>query len=420
MGVLSGQVETRSDGSWSGVPPLPPFPGTDMFGQRSVSSDPSSAITLPTIWACVNLVADTVSTLPLQTFRKGGDVSVRITDPPLILNPTADKTQSEWLHELMVSLLVWGNAYCQIVSRDQMGRPTQLQILDPGLVRVVIDTSTGLVRYLVGQGSLDMTGSIWHIRNITLPGKRVGLSPVIAAATTIGVDISARKFASDFYNGGGVPKATLQSDLVIDQQQADDAKKAVAAATMNREPLVLGEGLKYDLNSVKAEESQFLATQAFNIGQIARYFKIPAEMVGGSSGSSLTYTTVELNSLQFLTFGLGFWLRRIEDAFFQILPQPQKVQFDVSQLLRTDAESSAKVDAIDIAAKIIAPSEKRTKRNLPPLTQDQKDELELVPLTINIGTGLPKSLPNPPTPETSDDTPVVGKPPAVPKVGANG
>lgn len=418
MGVLFGQREQRSDTSWSGIPPIPPFPGVDMFGQRNPAIDPAGAIVNPTIWACVKLLADTISTMPLQTFRRTGTVPARITDPPLVLNPTSDMTQSEWLHMLMVSLLIWGNAYCQIVGRDLMNRPTQLQILSPDLVRVEVDKQTGQVRYFVGPAQTDMTANMWHVRNVTMPGKHVGLSPVVAAAATIGVDMSARKFAADFYNGGGVPKATLESDLVIDQSQADDAKKAVAVATANREPLVLGEGLKWTPLSVKAEESQFLATQAFNIAQIAKYFGIPAEMVGGSTGSSLTYTTVELNSLQFLTYGCGFWLRRIEDAFFPILPQPVFVQFDTDALLRTDMLTDIRSDAIKIAAKIQAPSEIRTKRNLAPFTAEQKEELELVPLTINPSTGEPKALPNPGTPDTSDDTPVVGTPPAVPKQGA--
>jgi HK97 family phage portal protein len=274
-------------------------------------------------------------------------------------------------------------------------------------VRVDVDPVSGQVTYWALPGGNEITARVWHIRGFTLPGQQIGLSPIAYAAQAIGVDLSSRKFARDFFDGGGVPKATLTTDLDLTQEQADTAKQRLRAATVNREPAVFGNGVKYTPISVKPEESQFLQTQQANIVEIARFFGVPAEMVGGQSGSSLTYSNVEQRSLDFLTYGVQFWLKRIEDAFFDLLPQPQFVQFNTKVMLRTDAETQSKVDAIDIAAKMIAPSEKRTARNLPPLTQQQKEELELIPLTINPGTGLPKSLPQPPTPATADDVPNV-------------
>lgn len=106
----------------------------------------------------------------------------------------------------------------------------------------------------------------------------------------------------------------------------------------------------------------------------------------------MTYSNVEQRSLDFLTYSVSFWLKRIEDALFPVLPQPQYVQFNTSALLRTDAETDAKVDVQLIAGKILAPSEVRAKRNLPPMTDDQKKEADMVPLTVT-PTGGAKALP---------------------------
>ena len=399
MGRLLGGRESRQ---WAPEPVVPPFPGVNLFGQPSLGANPDSALTVPTVWACVKLIADTISSMPLETFRRAGEVPARITDPAVVKNPDPEETQSEWVHSLVVSLLLRGNAYGRMVGS---GAALNLPLLNPDMVRVKLDRDTGEVKYFVGPTQKDMTGRIWHVRGLTLPGSKIGLSPIAYAAATLGVDIAARKFAADFYDGGGVPKGKMKSDQAINQEQAVTLKARLQAATQNREPLILGQGVDYETLPVRAEESQFLKTQQFGISQIARFFSVPAEMVGGSSGSSLTYTTVELNSLNFLTYGVQFWLRRIEDSFFGLLPDPQFVKFNTSALLRTDAKTQAVVDAISVAAKIRPPSEIRRERGLTPLTQDEKTELSLVPLAVTPNAGAPKALPNPPTPATYADAP---------------
>jgi len=404
MGRLLGQREERQ---WTPEPVIPPIPGVDVAGRPRLAAAPEQALFLSTVWACVTLIADTISTMPLETYRRTGTVPSRITDPQLVLTPEPDLTQSEWLHRLIVSLLIYGNAYALKLGVSASGVPGQLMLLDPKTVNLQINNMTGDVKYLVGPDRQDRTAVMWHVRGLTLPGSKVGLSPIAFAADDIGLDRAARKFAIDFFNAGGLPVSVLESDQVINQEQATTLKERLKAATANREPAVLGLGAKLSANGVKPDESQFLETQQTNIARIAQRFGVPAERVGGKTGSSLTYSTVEGNNQLLLDAGVRPWLKRIEDAFFALLPQPQFVRFDFSALLRTDAESQAKIEAIRTAAKNLAPSEVRTKRGEPPFTDEQKQEVELVPAAINIATGLPKSLPNPPTPATADDVPDV-------------
>jgi HK97 family phage portal protein len=355
-----------------------------------VAVRPDGALVVPAVWACVALLSNAVSMLPLETYRRTPSLSQRITDPDVVLTPSAGMTQSEWLHMLMVSLLLRGNAYGLKAQLDGQMRPTVVELLHPDKVDVRIDPESGAVKYLLGPQKLDVTARMWHVRGLTLPGTVVGLSPISYAAAAIGVDLSSRKFARDFFDGGGIPKATLTTDMDLTQEQAQTAKERLRSATVNREPAVFGNGVKYNAISVKPEESQFLATQRANISEIARFFSIPAEMIGGETGSSLTYSNVEQRSIDFLTYGVSFWLKRIEDAFSVLLPQPQFVKFNTQNLLRTDAETQAKVDAIRVASKVLPPSRILTAMDEPPLTQDEKEELELVPLTVT-ATGLPRA-----------------------------
>ena len=176
------------------------------------------------------------------------------------------------------------------------------------------------------------------------------------------------------------------------------------ATLRGREPLVLSDGVKYQTVAVSPEESQFLATQQANVAQIARFFGVPPEMVGGSGGSSMTYANVEQRSLDFLTYGVAFWLKRIEDAISIELVQPQYVKFRVQDLLRTDAETQAKIAVQHLAGKVLTPTEVRATLGLPPMTPDQQKEADMVPLTIT-PLGGAKALPGiktPPGPASTD------------------
>src|SRR6185312_6687832 len=107
---------------------------------------------------------------------------------------------------------------------------------------------------------------------------KLGLSPITYAATTLGLDIASRRFASGFFEGDGIPKAVMSTDRDLTEDQATSTKNRLLNVFRNREPLVIGGGWKYQAMQVNPEESQFLATQQANVAQIARYFGVPPEM----------------------------------------------------------------------------------------------------------------------------------------------
>ncbi|MGZ6838542.1 MAG: phage portal protein [Blastococcus sp.] len=390
MGIFLGRArEVRSAMPWGGEPPVPAYPGAWGFNSTDGSS-PDGALQVPTVWACVKKLADAVSMLPLETYQVTAGVPRRVPSPALIASPALGMTQSEWLHQLMVSLLLRGNAFGMIVSRDRQMRPTQIEPLSPDAVRVDVDSS-GNVTYQLRRTMKDITADVWHMRGMTMPGAKVGLSPIAYAAAGLGIDLAASQFARDFFEGGGVPKALVYSDQILDQDKAQTIKDKILAATRRREPLVLPLGLKYEKISVSPEESQFLATQQANIAKIAGYFGVPPEMVGGSRGSAVTYSSTEMQGLEFLTYSVAWWLRRFEEAISALLPPGLSVKFNEEALLRTDAETQAKVDNMRIAGKVIVGSEARAKLGLPPFTPEQQAEAEMVPLTVT-PSGVPKAL----------------------------
>ena len=319
MGVLF----SRRDQSPFPEPIVPPYPLA--YGGTSVDN----AMQLDAVWACVSLLSETVGMMPVLAYdvKAGKDAPMPAKNQPsLLTSPTVRLSMQEWLAQMMCSLLLRGNAYAEWTP----GGGGQLVPLNPDKVRVTVED--GKVIYRVGG---EIRSNIFHMTGKVMPGDVVGLSPISYASQMLQTAMSIDAFARGYFQDAPHPAAVLQSDQPINQDQARQIKDRVMAAGQSREPMVLGLGLKMETLSVTPEESQFLATQQFNVERICRIFGVPPQMVGGgSSGQNITYANITQRRLDFLTFSVQGWLTRFENALSPLLPGRQHVRFDTSALIR--------------------------------------------------------------------------------------
>src|SRR5690349_5134747 len=162
----------RDRRQWTPEPPVLPFPNSDgASGAPSINR----AMQVSAVWACVRLIADSVSMMPLQSFTIRNGVRMPTPPPAFVQAPSADATMPEWVYMVLVSLLLRGNSYGRIVSRDGYGYPTQVELLNPDAVRCDTDAATGVLTYKVN-GSEVPAQQIQHIRAFRMPGQRTGLS----------------------------------------------------------------------------------------------------------------------------------------------------------------------------------------------------------------------------------------------------
>jgi phage portal protein BeeE len=278
-------------------------------------------------------------------------------------------TQSEWLHMFMVSMLLRGNVY-GLIRRDAWPARS-IHMLNPDSVRVEVDRDTGRLTYRYTQ-----TSGRSPDRHVARPradaARQLGRPvPHLLRRAVLGLDLSSRQFASGFFDGGGIPKAILESDQQVNQEQARTIKDRVMATLRGREPLVLGLGLKYTQIQVNPEESQFLATQQANVAQICRYFSVPAAMVDGPSGGGMQYSNTEQRGIEFLTYS---W--RTGCAASRT-PCRAAAGLAVRQVQHPLAAAAGRGDAGEgrhpaARRKIVAPSELRARDGLDPMTEAQK------------------------------------------------
>ena len=327
--------------------------------------DTDTAMRLSAVWACVRLLGDTVSTLPVDVYRRGERAP--IATPPVLVEPAAGIPAHEFLYSTMTSLLLRGNAYGLITARSGATLlPAQLELVHPDKVSVTVDPDGRVAYRLLGR-EVDRA-DVWHVRAFTMPGAVVGLSPVEYARQSIGLGLAAEKFGAQFFGDNATPSGLLTTPERLHQSDADRlALQWKAAHQGSRNPAVLSGDLKFTPISVSPDDSQFVETAQLNVAQVARVFGVPPEMVGAaSSGSNVTYANVEARALDFLRYSVSPWLVRLESALGRLLPAKQFVRFNTGGLLRADTRSRYEAHKVALDAGFLTVDEVRELEDRPP------------------------------------------------------
>lgn len=329
---------------------------------------PDRALRLSAVYACVSLIADALSTMPIDVYRKEAGRRVPIEPTPTIVSrPAPDLTQVEWYFQMLASLLLRGNAYGLKEEFDRDGYPRTILPLSPDTVTVDRDEQ-GRLRYRILGGRYPRE-QIFHVRAFVLPGMDVGLSPVQYFAQTIGLGLAAEEYGARFFGDGGHPTAVLKSEQPVNQDQAKQIKQRWSDAVGQRRGVaVLGAGLDYAPVQVSPEDSQFLDSQRFTVTQIGRIFKVPAAMLDAAvEGSSLTYGNREQDDIRFQTRTLLPWAVRLEQSMNELMPRPRFMKFNMDASLRIDLKTRYEAHSIALKDHWLTIPEVRTLEDLPPL-----------------------------------------------------
>lgn len=356
--------------------------GGRSYSGESVTDD--SAMRLSAVWGCVDLIAEIVSTLPIDEYTNTGPGGSpeKQRRPRLLDDPGGDGYGFEvWCRQLMISELLRGNQYGLIQSLDDRGYPNVIQNVHPD--RISYDhrrdqwflDGKSIDRYPFGEAQL------WHVPAYSVPGTPMGLAPISYAAQTIGLGIATQRFGAQWFGDGAHPTATLTGEQPISEDDAKLLKQRILATMHdNREPLVLGAGYKLEPIQVAPEESQFLETIAANADDVARFFfrRPPGE------GGQVTYANVEARSLDMLVYTVNPWLVRLERALTRLRPRGRYVKFNADAIVRPDTKTKAEVDALTLRAGLQTPNERRRIHDLSPLPGG--DELNWPPFSTSAAT----------------------------------
>lgn len=325
--------------------------------------------------------------MPVDVFRRVGDIQIEMSKPPVLVNPGGERVDiCEWMYSSQVDLDRAGNTFGLITEKNAAGLPQRID-LQPINVCSVIDKS-GQISYRI-DGKIYPADQVWHERQFTVAGLPVGLSPVAYAAWSIGQYQSAQQFALNWYSTGGVPKGHFKNTELtqLEPRVASAAKARFKTSIEGNDIFVSGKDWEYHPFQAEAVGAEWLEAQKYGIGDIARFFGAPGDLIDAAvSSGSITYANITQRNLQFLIMHLGPAVYRRERALSKLLPAPRYVKLNSSALLRMDDQTRATVSKLKIEARTLAPSEAREHDNLPPFTDEQLAEFDRL-------FGPPKSAP---------------------------
>lgn len=343
-------------------------------GESPIQTGGQAALNLIPVYAAVRLIADSVSTLPIQAGVKRSDGSRQpIEVPAVVASPSVRGTRVAWLHRLMVSALLDGNAFGLIVARDQFLKPSTVVWLDPALVTIT-DNPDGPRWYYNGREI--NRDDILHIPAFSVAGQTRGISPISAAAAAVRSGMRAQEFTDDWFKNKTIPSSTFKNTATtLDETQAEVISERMISKLKSGKPLVMGKDWEYNLLTISADDAGFIASSRATASQIASIFGVPPEMIGGDTGNSLTYSTVEMNTINFITYTLRPWLVKIEEAFTQAFMKPgEYLRFNVDAMIRTDLKTRHEVFQIDRQIGLKNIDELRALDDLEPLPDGQGED----------------------------------------------
>ena len=330
------------------------FMGGSTSGKRV---NERTAMQMTAVYSCVRILSEAVAGLPLQFYRytKDGGKEKAVDHPLYFLlhdEPNPEMTSFVFRETLMTHLLLWGNAYSQII-RNARGEIIALYPLMPDRMTVNRDENDQLYYeyYMNTDDAHTMKGTtvrlqphdVLHIPGLGFDGL-VGYSPIAMAKNAIGMAIACEEYGAKFFANGAAPSGVLEHPGTIkDPSRVRESWQATFGGSANANKVaVLEEGMKYTPISISPNEAQFLETRKFQIDEIARIFRVPPHMVGDLEKSS--FSNIEQQSLEFVKYTLDPWVARWEQAMVRaLLTQEEKktyfFKFNVDGLLRGDYQS---------------------------------------------------------------------------------
>lgn len=351
------------------------------FGAKTssgVTVGSEQALRLSAVWACIRLLSDTISTLPIEAYREGSKEPIR-PKPQILTRPAAYTDFTDWCYQCVSCVLLQGNVFGQIVEREGAGfRPSQVELLAPGRATVQLNPDRLTWQYRI-DGREVAREEVFHFRGYSFPGNPNGLSPVAYAAESIGVGLASQQYAGSFFGQPNDPGGYLATDFRLDPVEAERMLRAwVGAHAGQRRIAIFEAGLKFVPLYLPDDQAQFLNSRKFSVQEVARIYAIPPELIGAESGTSQTYANVSERTLGFYRFAVNPWLVRLETALSNLLPRGTYAKFDTSALLRSDTKTRFEAYRIalgdDKHPRWMDPGEVRAFEDLPPLPDQQASE----------------------------------------------
>jgi HK97 family phage portal protein len=358
--------------------------------QADTMIDHDSATTVNAVWACVTLIADTISTLPVDAYIKKDGVTYPYRPRPTwVSQPDFEISPSAFWQQTLISLLIDGNAFIRVFRDPNTGDVLNLMTLDPMKVEVK-RTAVGQKRFnYEGEGrSLD-SNEVLHITgSLLMPGQVRAASPVDKLKENLGLAMALENFAARFFGQGTQTSGVITYPGQLTKEQADNLGRSFDNAhkgyKRSHRTGILSGGAQFVKTAANPDEAQMLDSRRLAVEDIARAYRVPLNMIGLAEKGAQSYNSNEQNAIAFVTHTLRPWIVKLEDAFSALLPNKAYIDFNVSELLRGDFATRVAGYSTALQSGWMTINEVRKIEDLRPVTDGDQNRVPLA--NVNLGS----------------------------------
>ena len=365
------------------------------------------SMTYSAVWSCVKVISEDLASLPLFVYKRGENSKEKAPDHPLywLLHdaPNKEMTAMQFRECLQGHLLLYGNAYAQIIS-DLRGRPQSIWPLDPARMTVTRQGEEIVYEYRLPDGTKELFSrdEIFHIAGLGYNGL-IGLSPIAYHREAIGVGLSAQQFQGSTFKNGAFPTVALTHPAPKAPNPEgrknfrEELSKEYAGRRNAGKILMLWEGMKAERLSMTMEDAQFIESRKFNRTEICAIYRVPPHKIMDLERA--TFSNIEQQSISYVIDAIRPWAVRWEQAINAKLLKGSGIFFaehSMDALLRGDISSRYAAYAIGRNWGWLSVNDIRQLENMNPV---DGGEMRLQPLNMAPLGSEPEPVPDPVAPD---------------------
>lgn len=339
-----------------------------------IDINPSNALSVSAVFACVRLIAEDIGKLPFPVYRRTADGRERAPESPfwrlLHDRPNGWQSSQEFREMLTAHALLRGNGFA--LKNTVRGQVRELIPLRPDRVRIEQTEDFELLYHVrlnaSGPEETMTRREILHLRGISLDGVS-GVGIVTLARQGIALSMAAERHGATFFGNGQHPSGVFKhpselSDPAFDRLKAslDEQRGEGAGGT-----LILEDGMDWTQVGLSNEDSQFLESREFQVEEVARWFRAPPHKIAHLKRA--TFNNIEHLAIEYVTDTLMSWGKRWENAVNHTVIVTNEVYAELlfDALLRGDTKSRYEANRIAVGRPWKTPNEVRREDNMPEL-----------------------------------------------------
>ena len=386
--------------------------GDPVFAGVDVSQ--SSALRLSVVYRCIGIISETLAGLPADIVRKVGEVRESVErQPAWVSQPNPETNWYEYAERVGESLLMDGNAFILITSRDALGFPRELWTLNPQ--DVVVEKKRGVIQFVWGGDTVlsrfgpdNAAGDVLHIKLRSGGGLR-GLSPIGLARQALGLSMVTEKFGAEFFGRGQQMSGVIEMPAEVKSSKEHieliraSWEQAHSGSDRAHRPAVITGGAKWQGITIPPEDAQFLETRKFQVEDIAtRFYGVPAHMVGLEEKNTSWGSGIEAMTRGFFQTTMLPHFIRFETAHSGLLPRGQFLRLNQRALLRADSKTESDILLANLLNGVLNFDDVRAKYDIEPRPGGNR---YMVPLNMQILEANGKPPAPAPVPEQLQPSP---------------